>query len=351
MSFRKRVTVNVFCFFVLAAWAVVADDPYENEYGDEYGVEWLYFVTDNATRIVMNFSSLPADTRGLLFGEAYFTLYTRQNRDNPEPLIIPEGDANINSTYFNASNDIKVITHGWISSESTTWLQNIRDEYLVKYDYNVITVDWSEIARNPSYVWPALSTRYVGKRVAKLLDSLEKSYQGQRKLHLIGHSLGAQVMGYAGMFSGRRIDRITGLDPARPLFEFPEMPANFRLEKSDAEFVDIIHSCAGVYGYRNSHGHADFYPNSGRPRQPGCEGPQYMIEGCSHGRSCEFYNESISSDVPFIAYPCDSWKSFQNGNCKTDSTKMGDPVCLNSRGDYYLHTHNTYKYAMGDEFE
>lgn len=68
-----------------------------------------------------------------------------------------------------------------------------------------------------------------------------------------------------------------GLDPARPLFEIPPMGTDFRLEKSDAEFVDIIHTCGGMYGYRSSHGHADFYPNDGRARQPGCEGAQQMI--------------------------------------------------------------------------
>lgn len=50
------------------------------------------------------------------------------------------------------------------------------------------------------------------------------------------------------------------------------MPSNCRLEKSDAQFVDIIHTSGGIYGYRMSHGHADFYPNGGRPPQPGCEG-------------------------------------------------------------------------------
>jgi hypothetical protein len=67
---------------------------------------------------------------------------------------------------------------------------------------------------------------------------------------------------------------LSGLDPARPLFELPMMSKNFRLDESDAEFVDIIHTCSGVYGYKQSHGHVDFYPNNGKPRQPGCEGNQ-----------------------------------------------------------------------------
>lgn len=50
---------------------------YENQYGPEYGNEWILYVDDNGTTHTMNFSSLPADTRGMIFGDAYFYLYTR----------------------------------------------------------------------------------------------------------------------------------------------------------------------------------------------------------------------------------------------------------------------------------
>lgn len=55
------------------------------------------------------------------------------------------------------------------------------------------------------------------------------------------------------------------------------MPKDDRLDETDAEFVDIIHSCGGLLGYKHSHGHADFYPNSGRAQQPGCEGVQKFL--------------------------------------------------------------------------
>lgn len=71
-----------------------------------------------------------------------------------------------------------------------------------------------------------------------------------------------------------------GLDPARPLFEVPKMPPDFSLDAGDADFVDILHTCGGVYGYRESHGDADFYPNNGRPMQPGCDGARQVAGKC-----------------------------------------------------------------------
>lgn len=64
--------------------------------------------------------------------------------------------------------------------------------------------------------------------------------------HLIGHSLGSHISGYAGEHlksSGYgKLGRISGLDPAEPLFQ--SMPEFVRLDPSDAEFVDVIHTDA-----------------------------------------------------------------------------------------------------------
>lgn len=72
-----------------------------------------------------------------------------------------------------------------------------------------------------------------------------------------------------------RVILFLGLDPAEPLFK--DAPNNFRLDASDAEFVDIIHTCGGVLGYRASVGTADFFPNGGTPSQPGCRGFAALI--------------------------------------------------------------------------
>ncbi|XP_012552225.1 pancreatic lipase-related protein 2 isoform X2 [Bombyx mori] len=323
--------------------------PYENEYGPEYGEEWIMFLDDNGNTHTLNFSVMPVDSRGLLFGKVYFHLYTRRNNVS-ELLLLPENNEQIRSEYFDATKSLTLLTHGWLSSSDSEWLQYIKNSLLKRDDFNVIAVDWREISRNKIYPWPAFSTRYVGKQIAKLLQALRNSYRVDSKsIHLIGHSLGAHVMGYAGMFHEGNISRITGLDPALPLFEIPQLGPDFRLEKSDADFVDIIHTCGGIYGYRRSHGHADFYPNDGRPKQPGCDGIQPIIEGCSHGRSTEFYGESITSKISFNAYPCDSWRNYEKGECKEDPTLMGHDASAARHGDFYLYTNDEKPYAKAEK--
>lgn len=60
-----------------------------------------------------------------------------------------------------------------------------------------------------------------------------------------------------------------GLDPAGPGFEYAKFQEK-GLDKTDALFVDVIHTSGGSTGCFNALGHADFYPNGGSPPQPGC---------------------------------------------------------------------------------
>lgn len=92
-------------------------------------------------------------------------------------------------------------------------------------------------------------------------------------IHLIGHSLGAHVAGNVGRtaknLTGIPVGRLTGLDPAGPLFNF--VLDDVRLRKTDAELVDVIHTDALFLGTFRDLGNVHFLPNGGTPPQPGCE--------------------------------------------------------------------------------
>lgn len=96
----------------------------------------------------------------------------------------------------------------------------------------------------------------------------------------VGHSLGAQLIGFLsravmlGSNNSMKLRRITGLDPANPAFFFPSFFYQ-PLTHMDAEFVDIIHTDANVYGQPYSTGTADFWPNGGS-NQPGCPAPNFI---------------------------------------------------------------------------
>lgn len=73
-----------------------------------------------------------------------------------------------------------------------------------------------------------------------------------------------------------------------------------------------------------------------------------IVEACSHGRSHQFFAESIISDKGFTGYPCSSYAAYSSGKCeKTDGIPMGEPTPNTARGVYYLKTSDSSPYAQG----
>lgn len=85
-------------------------------------------------------------------------------------------------------------------------------------------------------------TQWAVRQKTKNLTGEEK----WNKLHIVGHSLGAHVSGMLGNILrwyesvNLAVERITGLDPAGPCFK--ETLEDFRLDRSNADFVDVIHT-------------------------------------------------------------------------------------------------------------
>lgn len=162
------------------------------------------------------------------------------------------------------------------------------DAFLTQADYNVIQVDWSGPAKS-LYPLAARYTRSVGYYVSLLVVDLnERLGIPYNHIHIVGHSLGAHISGFAGRYvqeiTGTKIGRISGLDPAGPLFLLAS--AQNRLDESDAVFVDVIHVDGGKNGYYDPLGQVDFYPNGGIAPQPACLQYDMVDEVCKYFKKC-----------------------------------------------------------------
>ncbi|XP_034945849.1 pancreatic triacylglycerol lipase-like [Chelonus insularis] len=266
-----------------------------------------------------------------------FNLFTKDNPEDAYPLQV--GDvANLRRSPFRSQVATKIIIHGWTDSTSSNWVKDFRHNYLIIEDYNIICVDWFPVSAK-EYSVAAKLTRQVGDYVGELIRFLKlESDTPLSKVHILGHSLGAHIAGFAGSKLSGTVGRITGMDPARPLFETPILkdPSD-RLDPSDAVFVDVIHTCAGSVGFIRPVGHADFYPNGGTCTQPGC--PIIVPQYCSHQKSHVYMLQSITHPDQFQAIKCLSWMDFTSGNCLgSPIVHMGEFLSPDTRGVYFLTT-------------
>ncbi|XP_035684787.1 pancreatic triacylglycerol lipase-like isoform X1 [Branchiostoma floridae] len=259
-----------------------------------------------------------------------FLLYTRNNPATEQSIMYDDSSSVVNS-YFDSSKKIKILIHGYMDDKTEEWLILAREAILAREDVNVIVVDWGGGANSINYIQVAANTRVVGAQIARLITYLmQLTFVSESSVHLIGHSLGAHISGYAGERLQPRPARITALDAAEPGFQ--GMPTHVRLDPSDAMFVDAIHTdgesiLALGFGMSQAVGHLDFYPNGGS-EQPGCEqsildfiiseglidGSKYFVT-CNHKRASRLFIESISSNCPWLGYPCSDWEAFQAGRC------------------------------------
>lgn len=266
---------------------------------------------------------------------------------------------------FNPSLKTKFIVHGFLHNGYKDWIIDIKNEILKAENANVIAVDWSKGNGFP-YTQATANTQVVGAEIARLVNTMISTKGAKAAdFHIIGHSLGSHIAGYAGeRISG--LGRITGLDPAGPYFENTD--PKVRLDLTDAVYVDTIHSDGTAnllvgLGLMQPLGHADFYPNGGKD-QPNCpttsdkllsgifnvimldiDGVEDSV-ACSHMAAVHFFTDSINSQCKYTGFQCNSNAEFDKGNCMKCTSKGCNRMGYwsspsNDLGTLYLNTQPT----------
>ncbi|XP_037570554.2 pancreatic lipase-related protein 2-like [Dermacentor silvarum] len=253
-----------------------------------------------------------------------------------------------------AHRPLVVIVHGFSESAAASWVKDMARALLKVIGANVLLVDWRRGAAAPVYSVAAANTPAVGAELSVVLQQLMQGNNDSglvpHDVHIIGFSLGAHVAGFCGrhflMHTGKRIGRITALDPAGPLFE----GTNVSVSRGDAEFVDVIHTNMGLLdkfklGLAASVGDVDFFPNGGS-LQPGCH-----RLGCSHRRAHALMIESITNHhCIFVSRPVSgkgarsmrglslNSRSLQQNDVASRGAMGYDSITAKGRGIQYIRT-------------
>jgi len=242
-----------------------------------------------------------------------------------------------------------ILVHGWDESDDVEWMDD-KHTAIDDNDPNtaVIRVDWGPHDAN-DFLQDFADARYAGKAIGLLLDNIENQLGKRLYRHCVGFSLGGQVCGFVGEHAnevGRPLDRLSGVDPAGPLYnpdntvfgniQYGDLVTNpafnrARLDKSDAMFVDVYHTddiYVTTQDYARSTilplGDVDFYLGSGPifgGLQPGCLNPgkkfYYSQGSCNHHKATEFFAKSIN-----------------NKGCQSSNACSGSPKGFNPKVPY-----------------
>ena len=212
-----------------------------------------------------------------------------------------------------------ILIHGFYSRPSV-WADGLAQLILTRDDskkqLGVLVVDWEESSRWKNIFEPwsdyskaVKSTRCLAEVAATLLEQLSS----RPSIHCVGHSLGAHICGFMSNKlqenGGRRMERITGLDPAgidwttrlvgvmkvEPMVELPHVDT--RLDASDADFVDVIHTDANFAGMMEPSGDVDFYVGRTQESLGSSQKDCGCKDNCDHARSFKLFTESVSHHI------------------------------------------------------
>ncbi|KAG5669286.1 hypothetical protein PVAND_017176 [Polypedilum vanderplanki] len=296
-------------------------------------------------------------------GGIFFNFYGSTYDDYKNTTLNFNFTSLINTKYYNSSKPTVFYVHGWRSGLTIISTESVVKAYLSRGDHNIIAVDWSKYSSNVDYIEVAASVKDQATFNTAVLGQMQTAGFNLSTFHFVGHSLGAQILGRVGyQFINNysfKFKRITGLDPAGPLFANRNDDKLFQLEyptlnKLNAEFVDIIHTDAGTFGSKFTTGHIDFRPNGGSS-QPGCSLFECFFIGqddclsCDHGRAWKYYAESVNiTTSTFIAKRCpNNVTDFTKSKCiGPETASMGfNADKYKVGGNYYLETNDRKLYS------
>ncbi|KAF9414530.1 hypothetical protein HW555_007604 [Spodoptera exigua] len=237
--------------------------------------------------------------------------------------------------------------------------------YIKKKKRNIILLNWQEEAVTGlfgipiGYAFNAIpSAKKVGRELGDAILELTQAGVDISDIHLVAHSLGAHIMGYAGKVTrehGYVIPRITGLDPPGTLFE-GAFAIHSGLDRTCAKFVDIVHTDLGSYGSTTSRGTIDIWPNytGENSKQPGCPDGIFELfsreDLCSHDRSWGYFVEALASPTAFVAVGAANYSDWvTHGGDINRAIYLGDLTSTQAKGNYYMRTNSKSPYALHAE--
>uniref|UniRef100_A0AAZ3RQS8 Phospholipase A1 member A n=1 Tax=Oncorhynchus tshawytscha TaxID=74940 RepID=A0AAZ3RQS8_ONCTS len=342
-----QTILSILAFYI--TFAVGEDEEPRSECADFNNMTWLEYHQQGSKLQVQ------------------YLLLTRKNTDCASLF---SQDFLSNNTYFNSSQPTKIIVHGYRALGSKpSWVKQLAQALLRVQDANVVVVDWVYGA-SLAYHMVVENYKEVAIQISVLINQLQNHGCKLESFHFIGVSLGAHVSGFVGTLFKGKIGRITGLDPAGPMFKRAD--TFDRLDPSDALFVEAIHTdsdCERIgytqiiiviakrfllpfhlflyfksltvhwndmtmswyqpfdinyhpflsdFGISISVGHADFFLNGGMD-QAGCSRSRstsmYSYVICDHMRALYIYISALNGTCPLTGIPCSTYEDFLKGRC------------------------------------
>ncbi|XP_024881893.1 phospholipase A1-like [Temnothorax curvispinosus] len=283
---------------------------------------------------------------------------------------IPQGQVvNVNEScdFIDPLKPMIFITHGFLANASTYYFSDFA-KLLIKKDYTVFSVDWSNAAcyHDPiglnllEYPFAVKNTREIGHYLASYVKSMiDTCHVPLKSITFMGHSLGAHISSFAAKDLQRsgygKIPLLIGTEPAGPLFAHNKCEERFC--ESDAIRVIALHT--SLVGIWHSYiAHLNLWFNNGFS-QPPCGG---IVIGelnviCAHNIAIVYLANMLFDGCAYVGVPTSPRTSelsdlvpgcsFNRANCIVVNVRIFDSN-YSVKGDYCVSVSPEFPYCTNN---
>lgn len=122
-----------------------------------------------------------------------FFFYTKSTSKNPIVLDLKRKETFINANFIK-DRPLILLIHGYTGDKDYSPNSHIRPALFQRDDFNVISLDYSVLAKYPCYITAVGNLPTIANCTAQFLDYIiDNQFFSIDSIHVIGFSLGAQV--------------------------------------------------------------------------------------------------------------------------------------------------------------
>ena len=137
----------------------------------------------------------PFYLKKILYLNLIYNLSSRETQETPTELSMFDLDS-IKNANFIRDRPLIFLLHGYTGYRDFAPNPSIRPAYFENGEYNIISLDYNPLVREPCYVHAVKNLPTVANCTAQLIDYIvEQNIIPFENIHVIGFSLGAQTSG------------------------------------------------------------------------------------------------------------------------------------------------------------
>lgn len=118
--------------------------------------------------------------------------------DNSQTFQLDQANTILQHPNFRPELKTVLYVHGYLETLDVESIHVIVDAYQQRGDHNIFVLDWATLADGNYLLDAVVNAKQLGPKIAQVVSAWFDAGLSLERFHLVGHSLGGQLVGFVG---------------------------------------------------------------------------------------------------------------------------------------------------------